>query len=61
MKAGQFRIRTRLAIRELRKDAGLRRRQVAVPKGFFCRAPRRALNLAQKDYNRLKRRFDDFS
>jgi len=61
MKAGQFRVRTRLAIRELRKDVGLRRGQVAVPEGFFCRAPRRALNLAQKESNRLKRRFEDFS
>ena len=47
MKASQFRIRTRLTVREFRKDIGLRRSQVAAPKGLFRSAPRRALNLAQ--------------
>lgn len=45
MKAGQFRVGTRLAICELREDVRLRGRQVAVPKGLFRRALRRALHL----------------
>lgn len=61
MKAGQFGIRARVAIRELRQDVGLRWGQLAVPKGLFRGAPRCALNLAQKDCNRLKGRFGYFS
>ena len=61
MKTGQFRIRARLAIRELRQDVGLRSCQVAVPKGLFRRAPRCPLNLAQKNGNRLKGRLGCFS
>ena len=61
MKTGQFRIGTRLAIREFREDVRLRCSQVAVPKGLFRRAPRRALNLAQEDGDRLNRRLDRFS
>ena len=45
MKTGQFRIGTRLAIGELCEDVRLRSRQVAVPKGLFRRALRRALDL----------------
>ena len=45
MKAGQFRVGTRLAICELREDVRLRGRQVAVPKGLLRRALRRALHL----------------
>lgn len=47
MKTGQFRIRTRLAIREFRKYVSLRGGQVAVPEGLFGRTPRGTLNLAQ--------------
>jgi hypothetical protein len=45
MKAGQLRVGTSVAIRELREDVRLRCRQVAAPKGLFRRALRRALDL----------------
>lgn len=61
MKAGEFRIGARLAICELHQHIGLRRGQFAVPKGLFRCAPRCALNLAQKNRNRLKGRFGYFS